>query len=59
VDTKQKNQLNPFIRAFLIAALNGLEILAGGVPTNEHGYTIAGPEFGSDNEGRPVMIVRA
>jgi hypothetical protein len=49
----------------LIAALNGLEILASCwrctkcSPTKEHCYTIDGPEFGPDNEGRPVMIVRA
>jgi Reverse transcriptase (RNA-dependent DNA polymerase) len=52
--------------AFLIAALNGLKILAGDVqnaylnaPTKECCYTIAGPKFGEANEGRPVMIVRA
>jgi hypothetical protein len=52
--------------AFLIAALNGLDILAGDVqnaylnaPTKERCYTIAGPKFCPDNEGRPVMIVRA
>jgi Zinc knuckle len=28
-------------------------------PAKERCYIIAGPEFGSDNEGRPVMIVRA
>jgi hypothetical protein len=52
--------------AFLIAALNGLGILAGDVqnaylnaPTKECCYTIAGPEFGPDNEGRLVMIISA
>ena len=52
--------------AFLIAALNGLDILAGDVqnaylnaPTAEKCYTIAGPEFGKDKIGRPVLIVRA
>jgi hypothetical protein len=28
-------------------------------PTKERCYTIAGPKFGPDNEGRPVLIVRA
>jgi len=50
---------------FLIAALNGLEILGADVQnayvnarTSEKVYTTAGPEFGSD-EGRPAIIVRA
>lgn len=50
---------------FLIAALNGLEILGADVQnayinakTAEKVYTTAGPEFGS-NQGRPVVIVRA
>jgi hypothetical protein len=50
---------------FLIAALNDLDILGADVQnahinakTEEHVYTIAGPEFGS-NEGRPAIIVRA
>lgn len=52
--------------AFLIAALNDLDILAADVqnaylnaPTKEKVYTIAGPEFGATNEGRPVILVRA
>jgi hypothetical protein len=52
--------------AFLTAALNDLEILSADVqnaylnaPTKERIYTIAGPEFGHGNEGRPVIIVRA
>ena len=52
--------------AFTIAALNDLEILSADVqnaylnaPTKERCYTIAGPEFGKANEGRPVRIVRA
>ena len=52
--------------AFTIAALNGLDVLAADVqnaylnaPTKERCYTIAGPEFGPDNVGRPVLIVRA
>jgi Reverse transcriptase (RNA-dependent DNA polymerase) len=52
--------------ALTIASLNGLDVLAADVqnaylnaPTKEKCYTIAGPEFGPDNEGRPVLIVRA
>jgi hypothetical protein len=52
--------------AFTIAALNGLEVLAGDVqnaylnaPTKEKCWFIAGPEFGPDREGTPVIIVRA
>jgi len=52
--------------AFLIAALNDLDILAADVqnaylnaPTKEKLYTIAGPEFGPAKVGRPVLIVRA
>jgi hypothetical protein len=52
--------------AFTIAALNDLDILAGDVqnaylnaPTKERCYTTAGLEFGPDNKGRPVLIVRA
>ena len=51
--------------AFLIAALNDLEVLAGDVQnaylnagTKERIYTIAGKEFGS-NCGKRVLIVRA
>jgi hypothetical protein len=50
---------------FLIAALNGLEILGADVQnayintkTDEKVYTTAGPRFGS-NQGRPAIIVRA
>jgi Reverse transcriptase (RNA-dependent DNA polymerase) len=49
-----------------IASLNNLNVLAADVqnaylnaPTKEKCYTTAGPEFGSDNQGRPVLIVRA
>lgn len=52
--------------AFMVAALNGLLVLAGDVqnaylnaPTSEKCYTIAGPEFGPAFAGRPVLIVRA
>jgi hypothetical protein len=52
--------------AFLIAALNDLEILSADIqnaylnaPTKERIYRIVGPEFGQGKEGRPVMIVRA
>ncbi len=51
---------------FLIAALNGLDILAADVgnaylqaPTREKVHTTAGPEFGPSNVGRTVIIVRA
>jgi hypothetical protein len=50
---------------FLVAALNGLDILGADVQnayinakTNEKVYTTTGPEFGS-NAGRPAIIVRA
>jgi hypothetical protein len=49
-----------------IASLNNLEVLAADVqnaylnaPTKENCYTIAGIDFGPDNEGRPLLIVRA
>jgi hypothetical protein len=52
--------------ALLIAALNDLDIVSADIqnaylnaPTKEKIYTIAGPEFGADNVGRPVLIVRA
>jgi hypothetical protein len=52
--------------AFMLAALNGLDVLAADIqnaylnaPTKEKCYTIAGPEFGADKVGRPVLIVRA
>jgi len=50
---------------FLIAALNGLDLLGANVQnayinakTSERVYTTAGPEFGS-NQGRPAVIVSA
>jgi len=52
--------------AFLIAALNNLDILSADVqnaylnaPTKEKVYTTAGLEFGAVNKGRFVLIVRA
>jgi hypothetical protein len=52
--------------ALAIASLNELDVLAADVqnaylnaPTKEKCYTVAGPEFGPDNEGRPVLIFRA
>ncbi|KAL7557773.1 hypothetical protein ACA910_020290 [Epithemia clementina (nom. ined.)] len=52
--------------AFLIAALNGLEVLMGDVqnaylnaPTKEKTYTIAGLEFGANIVGLPALITRA
>lgn len=52
--------------AFLIAALNDLDVLAADVqnaylnaPTKEKIYTTAGLEFGPEHCGRPVYIVRA
>lgn len=52
--------------AFLVAALNDLDVLAADVqnaylnaPTKEKIYAIAGPEFGPERQGRPVYIVRA
>jgi hypothetical protein len=51
---------------FLIAALNDLDILACDVqdaylnaPTKEKNWFTAGTEFGPDNVGKPVLIVRA
>ena len=51
---------------FLIAALYDLNILSADVqnaylnaPTKERVYTIAGLEFGSENVGKRVLIVRA
>jgi hypothetical protein len=51
---------------FLIAALNDLDVLSADVqnaylnaPTKEKVYTTAGLEFGPENVGRPVLIVRA
>jgi hypothetical protein len=52
--------------ALMIASLNNLNVLAANVqnaylnaPTKEKCYTIAGPEFDPDNEGRPFLIARA
>jgi hypothetical protein len=52
--------------AFTLAALNDLRVMAADVqnaylnaPTKERCYTTAGLEFGPDNVGRPVLIVRA
>jgi len=52
--------------AFLIAALNDLEILAADIgnaylqaPAREKVHTTAGPEFGPNNVGKTVIIVRA
>jgi hypothetical protein len=52
--------------AFLLAALNDLEILAADVgnaylnaPTREKVYTTAGTEFGAEIQGQYVLIVRA
>jgi hypothetical protein len=52
--------------AFTVAALNDLDVLAGDVqnaylnaPTKEKCWFIAGPEFGPDRCGKPVIIVRA
>jgi hypothetical protein len=49
-----------------IASLNNLNVLAADVqneylnaPTKQKCYTIAGPEFGPDNEVRPVLITWA
>jgi hypothetical protein len=49
-----------------LASLNGLSVMSADVqnanlnaPTKEICYTIAGPELGPTNEGRPVLIVRA
>jgi hypothetical protein len=52
--------------AFLIAALNDIKILAADIgnaylqaPAREKVHTTAGPEFGPDNIGKTVIIVRA
>jgi hypothetical protein len=51
---------------FLITALNDLEILSGDVgnaylqaPVREKVHTTAGPEFGPNNVGKTVIVVRA
>jgi hypothetical protein len=52
--------------AFLVAALNDLEVLSADVAgaylnanVKEKVYTTAGKEFGPDKRGRPVIITRA
>jgi hypothetical protein len=52
--------------AFMLAALNDIDILAcdiGNAYLNakprENVYTTAGPEFGAELQGKPVLIVRA
>jgi hypothetical protein len=52
--------------AFLIAALNELEVKTIDIgnaylnaPAREKVYTTAGPEFGPNKQGKPVIIVRA
>jgi len=52
--------------AFLVAALNELEILSADVgnaylqaPVREKVHTTAGPEFGPNNVGKTVIVVRA
>jgi hypothetical protein len=51
---------------FLLAALNNLDLLVADVgnaylnaPTKEKVYCTAGPEFGSELQGKSVLIVRA
>jgi Reverse transcriptase (RNA-dependent DNA polymerase) len=51
---------------FMLASLNDLKVLVGDVknaylnaPTEELCYCIAGQEFGANNVGQPVKIVRA
>jgi hypothetical protein len=51
---------------FLIAALNGLDILTADIGNaylqahvHEKVHTTAGPEFGPNNIGRTVLVVRA
>jgi hypothetical protein len=51
---------------FLIAALNGLDILSGNIgnayihtPTKEKVHTVCGPEFGHELQGRFTIICRA
>jgi len=69
---RQNQLLPPWICAiqavclFFLAVLNYLNILSANIqnaylnaPVREHLYTIAGKEFGSANEGRPVLIVCA
>jgi hypothetical protein len=51
--------------AFLVAALNDLEVLSADVAgvylnakSKERVYTIASKEFGPDKQGRPVLLTR-
>jgi hypothetical protein len=51
--------------AFLVAVLNDLEILAADIgnaylqaPAREKVHTTAGPEFGPNNDGKTVIVVR-
>ena len=61
VDTRESVRI-----AFLIAALNELEVKSIDIgnaylnaPAQEKVYTTAGPEFGTDKIGKPVIIQRA
>ena len=52
--------------AFMLAGLNDLDVMAADIqnaylnaPTGERCWAKAGPEFGKENAGRPVLIVRA
>ncbi|KAI2490433.1 Reverse transcriptase (RNA-dependent DNA polymerase) [Fragilaria crotonensis] len=61
-----KHSIRSIRIAFLIAALNDLDILSADISgaylnanAAEKVYTIAGKEFGSDKEGRVVVITRA
>jgi Reverse transcriptase (RNA-dependent DNA polymerase) len=52
--------------AFMLASFNNLKVLVGDVqkaylnaPTEERCYCISGQEFGCNNVGRPVKIIRA
>ena len=52
--------------AFTLAALNGLDLLAGdcegahlNAPSREKLHTKCGPEYGAEHEGRCALIVRA
>ena len=52
--------------AFTYAALNGLDVFAADIqnaylqaPTSVKHYIICGPEFGTENEGKRALIVRA
>jgi Reverse transcriptase (RNA-dependent DNA polymerase) len=52
--------------AFLYAALNEVNVMSADIqgaqlnaPCKEKVYTICGPEFGPENEGRVALIVKA